>query len=135
MEFRGTITEIKEIKTGTTQAGKDWASVEFEVTESNAQNPEYPQIGLFSYFKIGDYKKYAEEFDKTYKLNDEVNVEFNLKCSTYTKDGEERKFYKTEAWRVTKIGSENANPIPPAEAFEPIAVGDLNEDDHDDLPF
>ena len=30
-------------------------------------------------------------------------------------------------------GAENMPPVPPMEAFEP--ADDLNEEDHDDLPF
>ena len=54
-EFTGRITEISTIKNGKTKKGDDWASLDFEVTESNPNNPDYPQIALFSFFKSGEY--------------------------------------------------------------------------------
>ena len=89
MNFIGKITEITTIKNGKTKKGDDWASLDFEVTESNPQNESYPQLGLFSFFKIGEYVKYAQDFNQYHKLGDEINVEFNLKCQKYTKkDGQ-----------------------------------------------
>ena len=131
--FNGKITEISEIRTGESN-DKEWASLEFEVTEIKDQ---YPQIGLFGYFKNGEYAKYAKEFKNNFKVGDEVTVDFNLKRIDYKKDGEDRKFYKTEAWRVTKLqpntgAIENAAKLIDA-VFEP--AGDLKEEEHDDLPF
>lgn len=128
MNFTGKITEISQVKTGKTQKGDDWASLDFEVTESNPQNADYPQIALFSYFKSGEYFKYANEF--SYKVGDEVNVEFNLKCNKYKKkDGSEGKFYKNDCWKVEKVNVD----LDKNEHFE--TVGDIKEEEGDDLPF
>jgi len=123
-EFKGKITEISKIKQGESN-GKTWASLDFEVTESEPNNPTYPQIGMFGFFKNGDYTKYAAEFNNNFKVGDEVNVEFNLKRINYKKDGEDRKFYKTECWKVEKIGEDNGVPSVP----QPTVNND------DDLPF
>ena len=127
MNFQGKITSISQIKTGESN-GKEWASLDFEVTESNPNNELYPQIGLFAYFKNGEYCKYAKDFNNTFKVGDEVNVEFNLKCIKYKKDDEDRKFYKTECWKVEKAVSTDAPPVndapPTSQNNEP-----------DDLPF
>ena len=125
MIFRGTISEIRPARTGTGKKG-EWANVEFEVTESNPQNESYPQIGLFDYFKNGEFAKFASGFDKQFKLGDEVDVEFNLSKSTYTKDKEEKSFYKTSAWKVTKVSGDNGGDKPPV---------DNTDDDDLDLPF
>lgn len=130
--FNGKITEISEIRTGESN-GKEWASLEFEVTELNPQNPNYPQIGLFGYFKNGEYAKYAKEFNNNFKVGDEVTVDYNLKCVEYDKkDGSGKgKFYKTEAWKVQKLESAPSEiPQPP---FEPVT--DLNNSEDDDMPF
>ncbi len=104
-KFKGTITSVN-LKKGTSTKG-DWASVEFEVTESNPENQEYPQIGLFDMFKNGDNIKYATGFEETYPIGTEVNVEFHLKKNTYTKkDGTQGAFYKTSCWRCEKVGLE-----------------------------
>lgn len=129
--FNGKITEISEIKTGI-KNDKEWASLEFEVTELNPQNELYPQIGSFGYFKNGDYAKYTKDFNNMFKLGDEVTVEFNLKRIDYKKDGQDRKFYKTECWKVEKLQTAPQTNQAPAQAFEPVA--DLNADDSD-VPF
>jgi len=138
MNFTGKITEISAIKSGETN-GKEWASLEFEVTESNPNNELYPQIGSFGYFKNGEYTKYAKDFKSNFKIGDEVEVEFNLKCIKYKKDGVDKKFYKTECWKVFKadLSDDKTNKavelidgaFPPLE--EPIKV----QEEDDLLPF
>ena len=134
LEFVGRITEIRDIRSGEGQKG-EWANAEFEVTESNPQNDQYPQIGLFDFFKNGEYVKYAKDFNNYYKIGDEVRVSFNLKKNEYTKsNGEPATFYKTSCWKLEKIDSSSAAPpIPPVEAFQP--TDDLNEEEPGDLPF
>ncbi|MGB0896862.1 MAG: DUF3127 domain-containing protein [Flavobacteriaceae bacterium] len=123
--FTGTITEIRTPRTGVGQKG-EWANVEFEVTELNPQNSEYPQLVLFDFFKNGEYLKYAKEFENYYKLGDNVTVHFNFKANEYTNANNELvKFYKTSAWKIEKLEGVT-------QAFEP--AGDLNEP-KDNLPF
>lgn len=130
LQFTGKITEIKKVRTGETSKG-EWANAEFEVTESNPANENYPQIALFDFFKNGEYVNHAKEFKKNFKVGDEVTVHFNLKKNSYEKDGETKSFYKTSAWKIDKL--QGANVPPPDQAFEPAT--DLNEEDYDDLPF
>ena len=127
MNFTGTITEISVIKTGENN-GKEWASLDFEVTELNPQNENYPQVALFGYFKNGDYVNYAKDFNNNFKVGDVVTVEFNLKCVKYKKDGEDRKFYKTECWKLEK-----ADGVKPE--FETIPAEELSTPEEEDLPF
>lgn len=119
-KLTGNITSVK-VKQGTTTQG-DWASVEFEVVESNPENPQYPQIALFDMFKNGEHIKYATDFEQMNPIGTEVSVEYNHKKNTYTKkDGTEGAFYKTSAWKVEKVG--DAQPTQQVEAED------------DDLPF
>ena len=132
--FTGKITEIRTPRTGTGQKG-EWANVEFEVTESTPENPLYPQVALFDFFKNGEYLKYAKDFSNFYKLGDVVKVSFNFKANSYqNKEGKTVKFYKTSAWKLEKLDSqiEEATKVIDA-VFEPAT--DLNTEDHDDLPF
>lgn len=125
--FNGTITEVRKPRLGTTEKG-EWASVEFEVTEKNPQNPQYPQVGLFDMFKNGDHVKFAKDFENFNPLGTEVNVHFNLKKNEYTNaKGEPAKFYKTSAWKVEKVGNENTQPQQEAPKLE--------EDFEEPLPF
>lgn len=135
-KLKGTITEIFPLRGGTTEKG-EWASVEFEVTESNPENPSYPNIGKFDMFKNGDHLKFAKEFEKYNPLGSEVEVEFSLKKNEYTNSkGENVGFYKTSAFKVSQVDDSNnlgTTYLPPKQAFAP--TDNLNEEDHDGLPF
>ena len=130
--FTGKITEINTPRTGTTEKG-EWAKTEFEVTELNPNNENYPQVAFFDFFKNGEHVKFAKDFKTYYKLNDVVTVHFNFKKNEYTKaDGTPAKFYNTAAWKIEKVEIQKAADIVDA-VIEP--AGDLNEDDGSDLPF
>ena len=138
MSFTGKITEISDIKSGESN-GKEWASLDFEVTEINPSNELYPQIASFGYFKNGEYAKYAKDFDANFKLGDVVEVDFNFKCVKYKKDGEDRKFYKTEAWKVVKADLSEDKMKEAVDvidgAFPPLDVPLNESEEDDDLPF
>ncbi|MHB8762553.1 MAG: DUF3127 domain-containing protein [Coriobacteriia bacterium] len=130
LEFTGLLSQINETKFGETAKG-DWAKAEFEVTESNPKNEKYPQIAIFDYFKNGEHAKMAKDFDKKFKVGDEVTVKFNLNKTVYTKkDGSEGTFYKTSAWMVSKTNN-NDN------SSNDTSVENINvvSNDDDDLPF
>ena len=99
-EFKGRITEISKVKSGTTKKGDGWSSIDVEVTESNPHNIDYPEIAGFSFFKSGEYENLVKEFN--YKVGDEVTVSFNFKRQEWEKDGVKKKFYKNDIWRIEK---------------------------------
>ena len=110
--FRGTITNVWDVK-----SKDDWAAVDFEVTELEPNNPDYPQIAKFGMFKKGEYVKYAESFANDFPIGTEVEVEFNFKRSSYQRDGEEQFFYSLGAWKVTKLQEAETSE---AEAEDPL---------------
>ncbi len=81
--------------------------------------------------------------DKTDLLNNvnigqPVKVSINLRGREWTNpQGEVKYFNSIQGWRIEKVQAEQTSgdmpPMPPIEAFEP--VDNLNEEDHDDLPF
>jgi len=80
--------------------------------------------------------------DKTDLLNNfqvgqNVKVSINLRGRDWVNpQGETKYFNSIQGWRIESVqaGAQgDMPPVAPVEAFEP--VGDLNEDDHDDLPF
>lgn len=80
--------------------------------------------------------------DKTDLLNNfqvgqSVKVNINLKGREWINpQGETKYFNSIQGWRIENLQEETSGempPIPPMDAFEPVT--DLNEDDHDDLPF
>ncbi|GGG39145.1 DUF3127 domain-containing protein [Bizionia arctica] len=81
--------------------------------------------------------------DKTDLLNSfqagqNVKISINLRGREWANPQGEIKYFNTiQGWRI-EVAQQDASggnmpPMPPADAFEPAK--DLNEDDHDDLPF
>ncbi|MFH4966803.1 DUF3127 domain-containing protein [Gaetbulibacter sp. M240] len=74
----------------------------------------------------------------SYQVGQQVKVSINLRGREWVNpQGETKYFNSIQGWRIEALvdseASGNVPPVPPADAFEP--AGDLNEDDHDDLPF
>ncbi len=74
----------------------------------------------------------------SYKEGQQVKISINLRGREWVNpQGETKYFNSIQGWRIEALQSEasgeNMPPVPPADAFEP--AGDLEEDDHDDLPF
>ena len=74
----------------------------------------------------------------TFQLGQQVKISINLRGREWVNpQGETKYFNSIQGWRIEALQAEAAGgdmpPVPPAEAFEPVS--DLNEDDHDDLPF
>lgn len=72
-----------------------------------------------------------------YQVGQQVKININLRGREWVNpQGETKYFNSIQGWRIEALQAEGASdmpPVPPADAFEP--AGDLNEDDHDDLPF
>lgn len=73
-----------------------------------------------------------------YQVGQQVKININLKGREWVNpQGETKYFNSIQGWRIETLQPESMGgdmpPVPPADAFEP--AGDLNEDDHDDLPF
>ncbi|WP_452229220.1 MULTISPECIES: DUF3127 domain-containing protein [unclassified Lacinutrix] len=73
-----------------------------------------------------------------YKAGQAVKVNINLRGREWVNpQGETKYFNSIQGWRIEAAQGESASgempPVPPAEAFEPAA--NVNEEDHDDLPF
>lgn len=92
LKFKGTIQKIYPLKSGTTQKGDEWKSVEFLVTETK----EYPQSGKFNLFGVGDKADKVDKFIKYNNVGDDVEVSFNLK----TKEFKGVDYTSLEAWSV-----------------------------------
>ena len=71
-------------------------------------------------------------------VGQDVKVSINLRGREWTNpQGEVKYFNSIQGWRIESLQSEAPNtnipPVPPMDAFEP--ADNLNEEDHDDLPF
>ncbi|NNK10697.1 MAG: DUF3127 domain-containing protein [Flavobacteriaceae bacterium] len=125
MEIQGKIKMIDEPKT---YGSNGFRKRELVVTTEE----QYPQHLMIEFVQ-----------DKTDLLNsynegDQVKVSINLRGREWVNpQGETKYFNSIQGWRIEKISAEsNAQeipPVPPMDAFEP--ANELNEEDHDDLPF
>lgn len=73
-----------------------------------------------------------------YQVGQQVKISINLRGREWVNpQGETKYFNSIQGWRIEALQNDTVGdhlpPVPPADAFEP--AGDLNEDDHDDLPF
>ncbi len=108
----GKVEKILPVLKGTTKAGAEWQKLEFVVKT----NDEFNNLYCFEIF--GEEK--VENFTKYTKLNDMVDVKFNVKCNEW-----QDKFYsKLSAWSVFKAEQ--------AKAYEPVLAVD---EQSGDLPF
>ena len=125
MEIQGKIKMIDETKTF---GSNGFRKREMVVTTEE----QYPQHLMIEFVQ-----------DKTDLLNpfkegDSVKVSINLRGREWVNpQGETKYFNSIQGWRIEKLTSENEAhempPVPPMDAFEPAS--ELNEEDHDDLPF
>ncbi|WP_242084501.1 DUF3127 domain-containing protein [Aestuariivivens sediminis] len=125
MEVQGRIKMIGETQTFGTNG---FRKREIVLTTEE----QYPQHILIEFIQ-----------DKTDLLNDyqvgqQVKININLRGREWINpQGETKYFNSIQGWRIEALQPEsvgdNLPPVPPADAFEPVE--DLNDDDHDDLPF
>jgi len=125
MEVQGRIKMIGETQTF---GGNGFRKREIVVTTEE----QYPQHIMVEFVQ-----------DKTDLLNNfkegqQVKISINLRGREWVNpQGETKYFNSIQGWRIEALqpATQNGNlpPVPPMDAFEP--AGDLNDDDHDDLPF
>jgi Domain of unknown function (DUF3127) len=73
-----------------------------------------------------------------YQVGQQVKININLRGREWVNpQGETKYFNSIQGWRIEALQQEAAGgdmpPVPPTEAFEPVS--DVNDGDHDDLPF
>lgn len=74
----------------------------------------------------------------SYQVGQMVKISINLRGREWTNpQGEVKYFNSIQGWRIENLQAEQGGgdipPVPPVEAFQ--AADDLNEEEHDDLPF
>lgn len=124
MELQGKIKMIDETKT---YGNNGFRKREMVITTEE----QYPQHILIEFVQ-----------DKTdllnaYEVGMNIKVSINVRGREWVNpQGETKYFNSITGWRIENIDqsvSPDMPPIPPADAFEP--ANELNEDEHDDLPF
>ena len=75
----------------------------------------------------------------SYQVGQQVKISINLRGREWVNpQGETKYFNSIQGWRIEALqpagaGAQDLPPVPPTDAFEPAS--NLNEDNHDDLPF
>lgn len=125
MEIQGKIKMIDETKTF---GSNGFRKREVVVTTEE----QYPQHILVEFVQ--------DKCDllNNYQVGQEVKISINLRGREWTNpQGEVKYFNAIQGWRIENLqtaeGSSNIPPVPPMEAFEP--ADNINDEDHDDLPF
>ena len=127
MEIQGKIKMLDETKTF---GNNGFRKREVVITTDE----QYPQHILVEF--IQDKCDLLDSF----AVEQAVKSSINLRGREWVNpQGETRYFNSIQGWRIESLQSETTSPsgeippAPPMEAFEP--ADDLNEEDHDDLPF
>ena len=125
MELQGKIKLIDETKT---YGNNGFRKREMVITTEE----QYPQVIMIEFVQ-----------DKTdllnqYQVGQDVKVSINIRGREWVNpQGETKYFNSIQGWRIENLAqvpvSGDMPPMPPAEAFE--STNDLNEEEHDDLPF
>ena len=125
MEIQGKIKMIDETKTF---GNNGFRKREVVMTTEE----QYPQHILVEFVQ--------DKCDLLNKHNvgETVKISINLRGREWTNpQGEVKYFNSVQGWRIESLQPDQADsgipPVPPIEAFEPAE--ELNEEDHDDLPF
>ncbi len=125
MEVQGKIKQIEETKT---YGNNGFRKREVVVTTEE----QYPQHILVEFVQ--------DKCDllNSYAAGQMVKISINLRGREWVNpQGETKYFNSIQGWRIENLQQESAPegmpPVPPMEAFEPAQ--DVNDEEHDDLPF
>lgn len=98
MNFIGKITFISPISSGVSQtSGKQWASLNFVVTNEQERYPKSVCFRVFGQDRINEF---------ALKIGESVNVDFDIDAHQYN----ERWFNELNAWRITRIADAANQP-------------------------
>lgn len=123
MEVQGKIKMIGETQTF---GSNGFRKRELVVTTEE----QYPQHILVEFVQD------KTELLNNFQVGQNVKVNINLRGREWVNpQGETKYFNSIQGWRIENLqaAQDNMPPAAPAEAFEPAT--NLNEEDHDDLPF
>lgn len=126
MELQGKIKMIDETKT---YGNNGFRKREMVITTEE----QYPQHIMIEFVQD------KTDLLNSYKVGQDVKISINIRGREWVDpQGVTKYFNSITGWRIENVASggsvsKDMPPMPPAEAFE--STNDINEEDHDDLPF
>ena len=125
MEVQGRIKVIGETQT----FGSNGFRKREVVVTTEEQYPQHIMV---------EFVQDKSELLNNFQVGQQVKVSINLRGREWVNpQGETKYFNSIQGWRIEALQAETGNPdmppVPPTDAFEPVS--ELNEEDHDDLPF
>jgi len=124
MEIEGKVKLIGEVQT----FGSNGFRKRELVVTTDEQYPQHIMI---------EFVQDKTDLLNSYSVGQDVKVSINLRGREWTNpQGQVKYFNSIQGWRIESISQsqpEGMPPVPPMEAFEP--ADNLNEEEHDDLPF
>lgn len=126
MNFTGKITYVSEIARGTSQNGKEWASLDFVITNDQDRYPSSICLRIFGEDRINELAP---------KVGENVTADFDIDAHEYNG----RWYNQLTAWRITRT-SQPATP--PQQPYPPQQQAQAHttqqpapQQPQDDLPF
>jgi len=126
MELQGKIKMIDETKT---YGNNGFRKREMVITTEE----QYPQDIMIEFVQD------KTDLLNSYKVGQDVKISINIRGREWVDpQGVKKYFNSISGWRIENVTADAGQnsgmpPMPPAEAFE--STSDLNQEDHDDLPF
>lgn len=125
MELQGKIKLIDETKT---YGNNGFRKREMVLTTEE----QYPQTVMIEFIQD------KTELLNKYQVGQDVKISINIRGREWVNpEGVTKYFNSIQGWRIENLApaapSGNIPPMPPEESFK--QADELNEDEHDDLPF
>lgn len=126
MQIIGNVVVVCPVKTGVSQSGKEWASMDF-VVEIPGQYPKRVSFNIFGQDKINQLNP---------QVGEQVTVDFDIDAHEYNG----RWFNQVGAWKITRQGQNvqnqgAPNPMNPNNSFPPRQDPPQPQGNADSLPF
>lgn len=111
-ELTGTLIKVLPIKSGVSQSGKEWQSLDFVIEHESGQYPKRACLTLFGSDKIQQANVMEGQ---------QYRVCFDIDCREWTgKDGTTRWFNSVIAWKIEPANQPTPQPATPPQA-DPFA--------------
>lgn len=118
--FKGVVTAVSQIQSGTSKSGKQWQRVDVVLTYDNSK-PEYPKSVLFSVMN-----------DNICKFNLQQGCEYEVAVDFKVNEYQGKHYMSASCWKATPMQQAPVPPVQqPACQQAQVPKGEMG----DDLPF